>query len=157
MTWCWVIVGSDYSCPECWPSHYLQDGLRTNHHWSSLTLLWFPEFQEGLNQFSLVFAVVMSRVSGRVVCVMVCVCVRVCVRVCVCLCVCVFVFVWLCRLTCEPIQFRVCVFVCKWLCLCLDMSHNLRICLCVKLCDLVSNYCRQRLFLSCLVIFSCLL
>ena len=90
---------------------------------------------------------------------------------CVCVCVCVENV----RTTCvENVRttsvsclcVRVCV--CKCVCLCWGVSQNVRnwVCVCVgdvwgfvcvsiNLCDLVLNYCRQRLFLSCFMIFSC--
>ena len=116
-----------------------RDGLPGNHHWCSLTYcigVWCCH-------------VVLSRFSWRVVSVMVCVCVEN-VRTTSVSCLCV------------------CVSVCKCVCLCWGVSQNVRnwVCVCVgdvygfvcvsrNLYDLVLNYCRQRLFWSCLMIFSC--
>ena len=60
----------------------------------------------------------------------------------------------------------VCDLVSNYLCggVSYNMRNFFRVCVCVvcglvcvsrNLCDLVLNYCRQRLFLSCLMIFSC--
>ena len=138
-------VGSIYCrqsmfCP-CWWSPFIQnrDGyveIITEIHSHSMCLcnLSCPDFHEGLFLWW---------------CVCVCVCVenvRTTSVSCLCVCVC----------------------VCKCVCLCWGVSQNVRnwVCVCVgdvcgfvcvsrNLCDLVLNYYRQRLFWSCLMIFSC--
>ena len=125
---------------------------------------------------TLVLNVKLLMIFGRVLCVMLCVCVCVCVCVCtyVCTCVCVSVCVCFCVFVSDIVRTTsvsclclcVCVCKCVCLCLCLGVSHNVRncvfVCACVvcevvcvtrNRCDLVSNYCRQWLFLSFLIIF----
>ena len=138
--WDPFIADSQCSCP-CWWSSFIQtrDGyvqIITEIHSHSMCLcnLSCPDFHEGLFLWW---------------CVCVCVCVenvRTTSVSCLCVCVC----------------------VCKCVCLCWGVSQNVRnwVCVCVgdvcgfvcvsrNLCDLVLNYYRQRLFLSCLMIFSC--
>ena len=86
-------------------------------------------------------------------------------------------FLWWCMCVCVCVEnvrttsvscLCVCVCVCKCVCLCWGVSQNVTnwVCVCVgdvcgfvcvsrNLCDVVLNYYRQRLFLSCLMIFSC--
>ena len=67
---------------------------------------------------------------------------------------CLFVFVCVCRCVCLCLfggvsqNLRNCA-VCVCVCVCVCCVR-----VCVNLCDLVLNYCRHRLFLSCFMIFS---
>ena len=116
-----------------------RDGLPANHHWYLLTYcigVWCCH-------------VVLSRFSGRVVSVMVCVCVenvRTTSVSCLCVCVCVCKCVCLCWSVSQNVT--------NWVCVCVGDVWGF-VCLSRNLCDLILNYCRQRLFWSCLMMFSC--
>ena len=135
-----MITDSQCSCP-CWWSSFIQnrDGyvqIITEIHSHSMCLcnLSCPDFHEGLFVWW---------------CVCVCVCVenvRTTSVSCLCVCVCVCKCVCLCWGVLQNVR--------NWVCVCVGDVWGF-VCVSRNLCDLVLNYYRQRLFLSCLMIFSC--